>query len=242
MGYGVIGSPTDSGSVSLGSSPGTPAQPVPQGRWCWTSGKSSASSFQRERSNEVLAPSSSGLGRRPLKAVARVRIPSGLQRFRERSSSSDGPRAVSGLLARPGCAERSPGWRGGGHQRCRARRLCGVLHPAGLRRPAPVVPACEPCLRLSDRPSGRPAAGRLRAWALASGGRRRTTGRGGCRCRRRWRSADARRWRTSATWSNCHLHFDHCGGNPLLAGAAGRSPSAPSWPPPGGRPTTRCRS
>jgi hypothetical protein len=25
MGYGVIGSPTDSGSVSLGSSPGTPA-------------------------------------------------------------------------------------------------------------------------------------------------------------------------------------------------------------------------
>ena len=26
MGYGVIGSPADSGSVSLGSSPGTPAQ------------------------------------------------------------------------------------------------------------------------------------------------------------------------------------------------------------------------
>ncbi len=25
MGYGVIGSPADSGSVSLGSSPGTPA-------------------------------------------------------------------------------------------------------------------------------------------------------------------------------------------------------------------------
>jgi len=25
LGYGVIGSPTDSGSVSLGSSPGTPA-------------------------------------------------------------------------------------------------------------------------------------------------------------------------------------------------------------------------
>src|ERR1700753_3356645 len=58
VGYGVIGSPTDSGSVSLGSSPGTPAQ-------C----------------NAVTsrAPSSSGLGRRPLKAVARVRIPLGLQ-------------------------------------------------------------------------------------------------------------------------------------------------------------------
>ncbi len=54
MGYGVIGSPTDSGSVSLGSSPGTPAL-------------------------AVLAPSSSGLGRRPLKAVAPVRIRSGLQ-------------------------------------------------------------------------------------------------------------------------------------------------------------------
>jgi len=26
VGYGVIGSPADSGSVSLGSSPGTPAQ------------------------------------------------------------------------------------------------------------------------------------------------------------------------------------------------------------------------
>src|SRR5205807_7961745 len=54
MGYGVIGSPTDSGSVSLGSSPGTPAP-------------------------AVLAPSSSGLGRRPLKAVAPVRIRSGLR-------------------------------------------------------------------------------------------------------------------------------------------------------------------
>ena len=29
MGYGVIGSPTDSGSVSLGSSPGTPATDAP---------------------------------------------------------------------------------------------------------------------------------------------------------------------------------------------------------------------
>src|SRR5690606_40525634 len=49
VGYGVIGSPTDSGSVSDVSSPGTPA-----------------------------VPSSSGLGRRPLKPVTGVRIPSGL--------------------------------------------------------------------------------------------------------------------------------------------------------------------
>jgi hypothetical protein len=64
MGYGVIGSPTDSGSVSLGSSPSTPAI----GR-------------NRARSGSVQpfpAPLCSGLARRPLKAVARVRIPSGL--------------------------------------------------------------------------------------------------------------------------------------------------------------------
>src|SRR4051812_26077702 len=65
MGYGVIGSPTVSGSVSLGSSPGTPAHD------------------RRERIVGQLhltrAPSSSGLGRRPLTAVARVRIPSGLR-------------------------------------------------------------------------------------------------------------------------------------------------------------------
>lgn len=34
-------------------------------------------------SKKFLAPSSSGLGRRPLKAVARVRIPSGLQRTKD---------------------------------------------------------------------------------------------------------------------------------------------------------------
>src|SRR6478672_9145714 len=37
------------------------------------------------------APSSSGLGRRPLKAVARVRIPSGLLQERARSRSWNGP-------------------------------------------------------------------------------------------------------------------------------------------------------
>src|SRR5882757_10779446 len=68
MGYGVIGSTTDSGSVSLGSSPGTPAR-----------GTQSDVLGYRPARKQVLAPSSSGLGRRPLKAVARVRIPSGLQ-------------------------------------------------------------------------------------------------------------------------------------------------------------------
>ncbi len=64
MGYGVIGSTTDSGSVSLGSSPGTPAR----------------SEIRTDRVHfAVRPPSSSGLGRRPLTPVAWVRIPSGVQ-------------------------------------------------------------------------------------------------------------------------------------------------------------------
>ena len=58
LGYGVIGSPADSGSVSLGSSPGTPAQTTKYAR--------------------TAAPSSSGLGLWLLKSATRVRIPSGL--------------------------------------------------------------------------------------------------------------------------------------------------------------------
>jgi hypothetical protein len=67
MGYGVIGSPTDSDSVSLGSSPGTPAE------------SDRVDSTRVDQSYRIsTAPSSSGLGRRPLKAVAPVRIRSGL--------------------------------------------------------------------------------------------------------------------------------------------------------------------
>src|SRR6185503_14213484 len=72
MGYGVIGSPTDSGSVSLGSSPGTPATRAnPHEVLVVSAVLLSAAVLQRQ----VLAPSSSGPGRRPLKAVAWVRIP-----------------------------------------------------------------------------------------------------------------------------------------------------------------------
>src|SRR3954469_18964723 len=66
MGYGVIGSPAVSGTASLGSSPGTPARQ--HHRLTYSVG-------QHHRT----APSSSGPGRRPLTAVARVRIPSGLR-------------------------------------------------------------------------------------------------------------------------------------------------------------------
>src|SRR6266508_6532627 len=69
MGYGVIGSPTDSGSVSLGSSPGTPAEGSLIGR---AVGFLSATFV-------AVAPLCSGLARRPLKAVAPVRIRSGLR-------------------------------------------------------------------------------------------------------------------------------------------------------------------
>src|ERR671918_486257 len=69
VGYGVIGSTTDSGSVSLGSSPGTPAR----------FGLSRRPPVELPpRYFTVTAPLCSGLARRPLKAVARVRIPSGL--------------------------------------------------------------------------------------------------------------------------------------------------------------------
>src|SRR3982750_634702 len=89
MGYGVIGSPTDSGSVSLGSSPGTPARPISrEGGGAGLLIEFGPSFPVGERKKKVLAPSSSGLGRRPLKAVARVRIPSGLQRIRSASSST----------------------------------------------------------------------------------------------------------------------------------------------------------
>src|SRR5665647_1964873 len=86
MGYGVIGSTTDSGSVSLGSSPCTPAliaRLLEVGRDSETN-RPYRYGFLRCRgalSNSeasARAPLCSGLARRPLKAVARVRIPSGL--------------------------------------------------------------------------------------------------------------------------------------------------------------------
>ncbi len=64
MGYGVIGSTSDSGSFSLGSSPGTPAK-----RLVYLS-------FSRKR---YRPRSSSGLGRRPLTAVTPVQIRYGVQ-------------------------------------------------------------------------------------------------------------------------------------------------------------------
>ena len=75
MGYGVIGSPADSGSVSLGSSPGTPAQ--------YTSKKKVTTiEYVESLNGSTRAPSSSGLGLWLLKPATRVRIPSGLRETR----------------------------------------------------------------------------------------------------------------------------------------------------------------
>ena len=132
MGYGVIGSPTVSGSVSLGSSPGTPARKhhgfyrdAPALRW--------------SRSQHCTAPSSSGPGRRPLTAVARVRIPSGL-RTREPptgtvgGSRSSGPRAVRprGMAESPRPAPSSSGL---GRRPLTA--VARVRIPSGLQRREP---------------------------------------------------------------------------------------------------------
>ena len=86
MGYGVIGSPTDSGSVSLGSSPGTPAP-----------------------SQDRTAPSSRGPGRRPLKAVAPVRIRSGLHPWHPSAHPSGVSRGDFALS----CPARTPAASGG---------------------------------------------------------------------------------------------------------------------------------
>ncbi len=77
MGYGVIGSPTGSGPVSLGSSPGTPAVGA-SGSLC-TVRPAPSEQISECRVFSRPAPLCSGLARRPLKAVARVRIPSGLR-------------------------------------------------------------------------------------------------------------------------------------------------------------------
>jgi hypothetical protein len=86
MGYGVIGSTTDSGSVSLGSSPCTPALIARRFGCGARFGEKPPHRYGFLRCRGALsnsgaparAPLCSGLARRPLKAVARVRIPSGL--------------------------------------------------------------------------------------------------------------------------------------------------------------------
>jgi hypothetical protein len=147
MGYGVIGSPTDSGSVSLGSSPGTPAL-IARGT----------------------APSSRGPGRRPLKAVAPVRIRSGLQpwkppvrRRRTRGfplcwlraptgcrAAFGGPAAagpalgsqrdrVRGSWAAAGCRTRRGG-EPGARRRCRPEAVAERVRGGGLGSDAVGVP------------------------------------------------------------------------------------------------------
>jgi hypothetical protein len=83
MGYGVIGSPTGSGPVSLGSSPSTPA--------IW-----SVLPSRLEFRSLHGPPLCSGLARRPLKAVAPVRIRSGVRSRRAAPPSGNAGRGRFG--------------------------------------------------------------------------------------------------------------------------------------------------
>src|SRR5690242_18427947 len=79
MGYGVIGNTTVSGTVILGSSPGSPAD-------------RKIESLAVQRSFGINTPPlCSGLARRPLKAVAPVRIRSGVREEGARHTVCAGP-------------------------------------------------------------------------------------------------------------------------------------------------------
>ena len=138
MGYGVIGNTTDSGSVILGSSPGTPADLL--------------------LSADLLPPSFSGLGHRPLTAAAPVRIRLGVRgsgcRFRR--SDCHMPPSFSGLGHRPLTAAAPVrirlGVRGSG---CRFRRSDCHMPPSfsGLGH-RPLTAAAPVRIRLGVRGSG----------------------------------------------------------------------------------------
>jgi hypothetical protein len=131
MGYGVIGSPTDSGSVSLGSSPGTPATDaaIASGGWF----RAPQAMWHHETRWRSPAPSSSGLGRRPLKAVAPVRIRSGLHPVRSTSST------WTSLLG-PFCLARRSRAPRGSAQSCRTATTYSY---ACLRNSEPGRPLCR---------------------------------------------------------------------------------------------------
>ncbi len=99
MGYGVIGSPTGSGPVSLGSSPGTPARRQ-HGANRWRGQPAVCSAL-------LLAPLCSGLARRPLKAVARVRIPSGLPEVTSHECDAARSRTVTLRSGQPSISSQS---------------------------------------------------------------------------------------------------------------------------------------
>ncbi len=125
MGYGVIGNTAVSGTAILGSSPSTPAKiglapgPRPVGLAVMTppsqggdrrfesgtgydqSVHASARQHCSHGPSWTVAPLCSGLARRPLKAVARVRIPSGLPAPPQTPWPSAGG---SGAFTRPAAA------------------------------------------------------------------------------------------------------------------------------------------
>ena len=94
VGYGVIGSPTGSGPVSLGSSPGTPAGSA-------AAADRRLAELHRWLRPARMAPSSSGLGHRPLKAATAVQIRSGLQQLGEPCACAPGSLSLFAPGGRP---------------------------------------------------------------------------------------------------------------------------------------------
>src|SRR5690625_1813720 len=148
MGYGVIGNTADSGSAILGSSPGTPAKSVRRKRLGGPFGLGYA-----DNPDVFWPPSSSGLGRRPLTAVAWVRIPSGVQNLTDgpgfgrgfASVGSDREWEFDDATRRRRVVHVPPGCRSHPSSRGQAPRTRLVSRrPARSNRPAasPATPAC----------------------------------------------------------------------------------------------------
>ena len=156
MGYGVIGNTRDSDSLILGSSPSTPAGCVSDHGAAQAAGRVTFPSGLRQvlLSPECFcaaisrAPSSSGLGRRPLTAVARVRIPSGLQQDHPGSATARsgiflssgkalGVRLHSRAVRASAASTRSPAHRAPGRRPIRSTgpdtETAAITSPAGER-------------------------------------------------------------------------------------------------------------
>ena len=136
MGYGVIGNTTDSGSVILGSSPGTPADLL--------------------LSADLLPPSFSGLGHRPLTAAAPVRIRLGVRGTGARSTARWSGRLVYSPICSPHAAAVN---------RAHAGEGSSVVHQAEASRSLPVVtvsPRSSSERRPPSRAENRPSEGCVR--------------------------------------------------------------------------------
>ena len=171
VGYGVIGNTTGSGPVILGSSPSIPANPL---RTAGDLERNSSLGYSSLRIKQCLPPLCSGLARRPLTAVAPVRIRSGVQVRKGALTSGTAGQGPFGIFTRFG-----PGQHWGNT----GQHGLGVAAPLGggpgaIHRLADLV---EPVVEQVT--GGVPAAGRPPGRRRPAGPARR--GGSGCRAARR---------------------------------------------------------